>query len=125
MAAADRASIASLTCQRVQALIVGKSGKNWMDLLKAIRDNDLDGRQLAPHMDNPASLQEFLKTDWDCNISTGIAKLLHGLICAAAGGRKQVRCTTPPPWRSWRRARRRRRKNGSQKGYQRSLVAWF
>jgi hypothetical protein len=85
MAAADLAAIASLTCQRVQTLVVGKSGKNWMDVLKAIRDNDLDGHQLAPHMDSPASLQDFLKADWDCSIPAGIAKVLHGLICAAAG----------------------------------------
>ena len=41
------------------------------------------------------------------------------------GGSKTGKVYHPPPWRGWRRARRRRRKNGSQKGYQRSLFAWF
>lgn len=74
----------TLTFEDIQALIVGRSGKNWLPMLEAVNDNGLDGEALAEYMKTPESLLHMFNQDMNCQVSLFIVKQLHRLICEAA-----------------------------------------
>jgi hypothetical protein len=90
---ADKRLVASLSTGDVQALLAGCTGKVWLNILDAVRDNEVDGQSLSEQMESPASLAEFFREDLDCVMTTFVAKQFHQKLLAAGG----VRGPPPPP----------------------------
>ena len=82
---ADKLLVASLSTKDVQALLEGFEGRVWLNVLDAVRDNEVDGQSLSEHMESPASLAEFFREDLDCVMTTFVARQFHQKLLA--GGR--------------------------------------
>ena len=81
-------SFQTLTFEDIQALVVGMSGKNWLHVVEAINDNNLDGETLADCMASPQTLAAFFKDELECQIKSITAKQLHRRLCKAAEAKR-------------------------------------
>lgn len=78
-----------LTFKDVQALVAGLSGKNWLLVLKAINEHNLDGDMLSEYMASPQKITTFFQENCKCQLKPLIAEQLHRRIRKAA---KAKRC---------------------------------
>jgi hypothetical protein len=77
-------SVQSLTFKDIQAAVDGLSGKNWLPVVEAINDNNLDGTMLAKYMTSPEAIANFFKENCECQVKPLIANALHQRIFKAA-----------------------------------------
>jgi hypothetical protein len=75
----------SLTYKDIQAAVDGLSGKNWLPVVEAINDNNLNGRMLAPcFMASPEAIATFFKEKFHCQMEPFIADALRERIFNSA-----------------------------------------
>eukprot|EP00750_Incisomonas_marina_P028840 INCI6973.1.p1 GENE.INCI6973.1~~INCI6973.1.p1 ORF type:complete len:234 (+),score=36.06 INCI6973.1:206-907(+) len=80
------ANVAKLSTQEVQALLAGSTGQQFLNILRAIESNEVDGEGLAPHTNSAEDLRNFFQSELDCVVTLYAARQLHRKIIIAAGG---------------------------------------
>jgi hypothetical protein len=87
--------LAVLSTHQVQGLLAASTGEQWLRILSAVRDNEVDGESLSHHMQSPATLALFFRDQLDCAMTPFAASQLHKKLLVGAGG-SQAAIGHPP-----------------------------